>query len=106
MTINGPAPILLAFFMNAAIDQECEKYIFENNLQKQIEKKINKIYKEKKLKKPKYQGDLPEGNNGLGLFLLGVTGDEVLEKDIYEKIKHDTLQKVRGTVQALSLIHI
>ena len=100
MTINGPAPILLAFFMNTAIDQECEKYIFKNNLQKQIEKKINKIYIEKKVKRPKYQGKLPEGNNGLGLFLLGVSGDEVLEKDIYEKIKYDTLQKVRGTVQA------
>jgi methylmalonyl-CoA mutase len=30
MTINGPAPILLAFFMNAAIDQLCEKWIEEN----------------------------------------------------------------------------
>ncbi len=27
MTINGPAPMLLGFFMNAAIDQQCEKYI-------------------------------------------------------------------------------
>ena len=100
MTINGPAPMLLAFFMNAAIDQECEKYIKENNLTKGIKKKISEIYKSKGVKRPEYQGKLPEGNNGLGLFLLGVTGDEVLPKNIYNKLKKQTLNKVRGTVQA------
>ncbi len=100
MTINGPAPMLLAYFMNAAIDQECEKYIEENKLTKEIEKKIDKIYKEKGVKRPRYQEKLPEGNNGLGLFLLGVTGNEVLPKKIYDKIKFETLTKVRGTVQA------
>jgi methylmalonyl-CoA mutase len=100
MTINGPAPMLLAYFMNAAIDQECEKYIYENGLKKQIQQKIETIYKTKGIIRPEYQGKLPEGNNGLGLFLLGVTGDEVLEKSIYQKIKKDTLTKVRGTVQA------
>ncbi|MCF6297283.1 MAG: methylmalonyl-CoA mutase family protein, partial [Flavobacteriaceae bacterium] len=100
MTINGPAPMLLGFFMNAAIDQECEKYIFENGLKKATEQKINEIYAKKGVTKPNYQGKLPEGNNGLGLFLLGVTGDEVLPNDIYTKIKYDTIAKVRGTVQA------
>ncbi len=100
MTINGPAPMLLAYFMNAAIDQECEKYIKENGLEKQVESKITSIYKNKGVARPKYQGKLPEGNNGLGLYLLGVTGDEVLENDIYQKIKVETLTKVRGTVQA------
>jgi len=100
MTINGPAPMMLAYFMNAAIDQECEKYIIENGLEKQVEQKIATIYKNKEVSRPKYQGELPEGNNGLGLFLLGVTGDEVLEKNIYQKIKTETLTKVRGTVQA------
>jgi len=100
MTINGPAPMLLAYFMNAAIDQECEKYISENGLKKQIEQKIASIYKNKGVVRPKYQGDLPEGNNGLGLFLLGITGDEVLDNNIYQKIKIETLTKVRGTVQA------
>ena len=100
MTINGPAPMLLAFFMNAAIDQECEKYIKENNLTKEVKKKISEIYKSKGVKRPEYQGKLPEGNNGLGLFLLGVTGDEVLPKNIYNKLKKQTLNKVRGTVQA------
>ncbi|HHB51809.1 MAG TPA: methylmalonyl-CoA mutase, partial [Saprospiraceae bacterium] len=100
MTINGPAPMLLGFFMNAAIDQQCEKYILEHGLEKDIRKKIKNIYKEKGISQPAYQGELPEGNNGLGLMLLGTTGDQVLPKEIYEQIKIDTISKVRGTVQA------
>ena len=100
MTINGPAPILLAFFMNTAIDQECEKYIFKNKLEKKIEKEIEDFYKKKGTKRPNYQGEIPEGNNGLGLFLLGTTGDKVLPKDIYDKIAKETMNQVRGTVQA------
>ena len=100
MTINGPAPMLLGFFMNAAIDQQCEYYIKENDLEKEVEEKINKIYKESGLERPKYQGDLPEGNNGLGLMLLGVTGDQVLPLEVYYEIKNRTLSQVRGTVQA------
>ncbi|HSP82335.1 MAG TPA: methylmalonyl-CoA mutase family protein, partial [Gillisia sp.] len=100
MTINGPAPMLLGFFMNAAIDQQCEKYIHEHGLEKEVEEKIEKIFKDKKADRPKYQGNLPEGNNGLGLMLLGVTGDEVLPADVYAKIKKHTLKVVRGTVQA------
>ena len=100
MTINGPAPMLLGFFMNAAIDQECEKYITKNNLEKKVQTKIDEIYRIKNVNRPKYQGELPEGNNGLGLFLLGVSGDQVLDQEIYVKIKNETLAKVRGTVQA------
>tara|TARA_E500000331_G_scaffold358379_1_gene424757 strand:- start:2024 stop:5416 length:3393 start_codon:yes stop_codon:yes gene_type:complete len=100
MTINGPAPMILAYFMNAAIDQECEKYIKDKELEKEVKKKITDIYKKKGVKRPQYQGELPEGNNGLGLFLLGVTGDKVLPYKIYNKIKTETLRKVRGTVQA------
>ena len=100
MTINGPAPMLLGFFMNAAIDQNCEKYIVENGMDKEVEAKINKIYKEKRVERPIYIGDLPKGNNGLGLMLLGVSGDEVLPSEVYEKIKQETLSQVRGTVQA------
>lgn len=100
MTINGPAPMLLAFFMNAAIDQNCEKYIEEHGLEKEVAQKIEKIFKTKKVKKPNYTGELPEGNNGLGLMLLGVTGDQVLPLEVYEKIKKETLNQVRGTVQA------
>jgi methylmalonyl-CoA mutase len=100
MTINGPAPMLLGFFMNAAIDQQCEYYIKENNLEAEVADKINKIYKQKGVERPHYQGDLPEGNNGLGLFLLGVTGDQVLPMEVYNDIKARTLSQVRGTVQA------
>lgn len=100
MTINGPAPMLLGFFMNAAIDQQCEHYIKANTLEKEVEAKINKIYAGKGVERPKYQGDLPEGNNGLGLMLLGVTGDQVLPLEVYNEIKVKTLSQVRGTVQA------
>jgi methylmalonyl-CoA mutase len=113
MTINGPAPMLLAFFMNAAIDQQCEKYIIENNLREQVNKIIEEKFNINHL--PKYigvdgkevsphkgdlEGALPTGNNGLGLRLLGLSGEDVLPKDIYEKIKAQALQNVRGTVQA------
>ncbi|WP_316768591.1 methylmalonyl-CoA mutase family protein [Pedobacter frigiditerrae] len=100
MTINGPAPMLLGFFMNAAIDQQCEKYIIENGLQEEIENKIKDLYKKKGIERPFYQGDLPQGNNGLGLMLLGVTGEEVLPQDIYAKIRAYAISAVRGTVQA------
>ncbi len=165
MTINGPAPIILAFFMNTAIDQQCEKYIRENDLEEQVNKKIAEIYFNKwcinefdgistpqirwngnkmevslltpSIEKssnhlsfeetlpslykadvspvnwrglqipkfiydllPKYHGELPEGNKGLGLMLLGVTGDQVLPKEVYDKIKAEAISVVRGTVQA------
>lgn len=100
MTINGPAPMLLSFFMNAAIDQQCELYIKANGLEKEVNAKIEAIYAKIGGKRPQYQGELPEGNDGLGLMLLGVTGDQVLPADVYAKIKADTLKVVRGTVQA------
>jgi methylmalonyl-CoA mutase len=100
MTINGPAPMLLGFFMNAAIDQQCEFYIKENNLEAEVENAISQIYKAKGTTRPTYNGELPEGNNGLGLMLLGVTGDQVLPLDVYNDIKYKTLSQVRGTVQA------
>lgn len=103
MTINGPAPIILAFFLNAAIDQQCEKYLEENIKWQDVKSEIQKRFK--KFPQPEYYdfsspGQLPEGNNGLGLKLLGLSGDDVLSKDIYEKIKAETISAVRGTVQA------
>ena len=103
MTINGPAPMMLAFFMNAAIDQGCEKHIKANGLQDEVQAKIDAIYQAKGLPRPEYRGKgsgLPEGNDGLGLMLLGVSGDQVLPADVYAKIKAETLCTVRGTVQA------
>ena len=98
MTINGPAPMMLAFFLNAAIDQECEKHIIANGLTDDVERFIAEKYEERP--RPRYEGALPEGHNGLGLMLLGVTGDEVLPGDVYADIRAETLRKVRGTIQA------
>ncbi|MCE2773070.1 MAG: methylmalonyl-CoA mutase family protein [Bacteroidetes bacterium] len=101
MTINGPAPTIAAFFMNAAIDQQCELYIKANGLEAEVEKKIQALWDAKGVQRPKYNAaQLPEGNDGLGLMLLGVTGDQVLPADVYQKIKAETLSQVRGTVQA------
>ncbi|MFD1873167.1 methylmalonyl-CoA mutase family protein [Hymenobacter bucti] len=100
MTINGPAATLAAFFMNAAIDQNCEKYIHQNGLEAEVEAKIDQLYAARQQPRPRYQGELPEGNNGLGLLLLGVTGEDVLPADVYQQIKATTLTQVRGTVQA------
>jgi methylmalonyl-CoA mutase len=103
MTINGPAPMLLAFFMNAAIDQQCEKWIEANNEWPKVNAYLKKKFEH--APRPVYYNPasperLPEGNNGLGLKLLGVSGNEVLPKDVYEKIKAEALSQVRGTVQA------
>jgi len=107
MTINGPAPMILAFFMNAAIDQECEKYIKEHDLTESVHNTISELYKAKGLDSPTYcsdpitqSTDLPIGNNSLGLHLLGISGDKVLPLDIYNECKKKALQSVRGTVQA------
>lgn len=113
MTINGPAPMLLAFFMNAAIDQQCEKYILENNLREEVNKIIESKYKKGELpfytgtdgkpvipEKGELKGALPKGNDGLGLRLLGLSGADVLPADVYAKIKSNALMQVRGTVQA------
>jgi methylmalonyl-CoA mutase len=100
MTINGPAPMLLAFFMNAAIDQQCEKFIRAHKLEDMVERALQSKYEDRACERPRYQGELPEGNDGLGLLLLGITGDEVLDPEVYERIKQETLTQVRGTVQA------
>ena len=92
MTINGPAPIILAFFMNAAIDQECEKYLAQQAATGNQQPATGNL--------PKYNGELPTGNNGLGLRLLGQSGSDVLPADVYEQLKAKALQSVRGTVQA------
>ncbi|MBK8832323.1 MAG: methylmalonyl-CoA mutase family protein [Saprospiraceae bacterium] len=100
MTINGPAATMCAFFMNAAIDQQCELYIKEHKLEAEVEKAFQRKYDQQGFPRPKYDQEIPEGNNGLGLMLLGLTGDEVLEPAIYNQLKAKALQSVRGTVQA------
>ncbi|OOG45851.1 methylmalonyl-CoA mutase family protein [Rhodanobacter sp. C01] len=99
MTINGPAPMILAMFMNTAIDQNVEKYLRADDARwAAAEKHIAELYKH--VSRPQYHGELPKGNNGLGLGLLGVSGDELVDAETYAHIKTETLQAVRGTVQA------
>ncbi len=98
MTINGPASIIAAYFMNAAIDQQCELYIKEHGLEREVAEKIRSIFDGGQ--QPSYNYDIPEGNDQLGLMLLGLTGDQVLPADVYAKIRAATLATVRGTVQA------
>ena len=103
MTINGPAPMILAFFLHAAIDQQCEKYITEHQLWNKVKGIRDKRYADVtdvEYKDVQTPGSLPEGHNGLGLKLLGLSGDEVLDADTYNQIKTKVLQQVRGTVQA------
>jgi methylmalonyl-CoA mutase len=100
MTINGPAATICAFFMNAAIDQQCEKHIIEYGLEDRVEAKLKELYDDRGLSRPKYRGELPKTNKGLGLMLLGLTGDQVLDADDYESLKSKALSSVRGTVQA------
>ena len=98
MTINGPAPIILAMFMNTAIDQNVEKYLKQDPARWiEAEKKIAAMYPHGR---PQYSGELPKGNDGLGLGLLGVTGNQLVDAEIYARIKAETLSSVRGTVQA------
>ena len=103
MTINGPAPMILAFFLNAAIDQQCEKKITELGLWDQVEKLSKQKYPDGQV--PKYYNplspdSLPEGHDGLGLRLLGLSGDAVLSAELYAQCKQAALMQVRGTVQA------
>ena len=98
MTINGPAPMILAFFLNTAIDQQVEKYLQESGEWDAAQKKIDGYFDGKA--RPGYVGTLPPGNDGLGLGLLGICGDRLLPAETYEKIRQDTLAAVRGTVQA------
>ena len=101
MTINGPAPIMLAFFLNAAVDQRCEHYIKSHGLEAEVERVLKRKWDDRGLDRPRYQSDsLPEGHNGLGLLLLGCTGDEVLPADVYAELQAEALRQVRGTVQA------
>lgn len=98
MTINGPAPMILAFFMNAAIDQQVEKHLRESGRWEAAAEKIDAFFADKP--RPRYDGELPAGNDGLGLGLLGISGDKLVSADVYAAIRAATLSAVRGTVQA------
>jgi methylmalonyl-CoA mutase len=100
MTINGPAPMMLAFFLNTAIDQACERHIRAEGLGNSVEARIAEVFEERSAARPRYHGELPDGHDGSGLMLLGVSGADVLDPETYARIKKDTLSAVRGTIQA------
>ncbi|MGF1671217.1 MAG: methylmalonyl-CoA mutase family protein, partial [Balneolaceae bacterium] len=100
MTINGPAPMILAMFLNTAIDQEVERYLKEQGQWGQAEKKLRNYFKSKGASQPEYMNELPPTNKGFGLGLLGVSGDKLVDSETYEKIKSNAIRVVRGTVQA------
>jgi methylmalonyl-CoA mutase len=103
MTINGPAPMILAMFMNTAVDQRVEHYLRAEGRWSEAERRIAELSRaalERGIAPPAYKGERPAGHDGSGLALLGVTGDQLVEPDVYERIKSQTLQAVRGTVQA------
>jgi len=94
MTINGPAPTVLAFYLNAAIDQQVEKHLREAGQLEQVRTRLGAGALSG------YQGALPAGHSGLGLGLLGIPGDQAVDRETYARIKRDVLRVVRGTVQA------
>ena len=98
MTINGPAPMILAFFMNTAIDQQIEKHLRASGEWESAKARIDNYFSDRS--RPVYEGDLPPGNDGLGLGLLGVSGDKIVDAETYARIRKETLATVRGTVQA------
>jgi isobutyryl-CoA mutase len=100
MTINGPAPMILAMFMNTAIDQRVEKHLKSTGGWAEAQRQIASLHERRGLPAPRYKGDLPPGHDGSGLALLGVSGDQLLAPEVYERIKAEALQSVRGTVQA------
>ncbi|MFH5884457.1 methylmalonyl-CoA mutase family protein [Halalkalibaculum sp. DA3122] len=100
MTINGPAPMILAMFMNTAIDQEVERYLRENGKWEEAEKEIKRYFRQRQVSPPEYQEELPATNDGFGLGLLGISGDKLVDRQTYQQIKEETLKVVRGTVQA------
>ncbi len=103
MTINGPAPMILAMFMNTAIDQRIERHLRAEERWSEAERRIAELHRpagERGIAPPAYKGERPAGHDGSGLALLGVSGDQLVEPEVYERIRSETLQAVRGTVQA------
>ncbi len=109
MTINGPAPMILAMFLNTAIDQQVELYLRQEGRWEDACAAINRNLEGRVSYVPfgpsgSMQG-LPEGHDGTGLGLLGTQGEElaawgIIERDTCERIKEETFRSVRGTVQA------
>jgi isobutyryl-CoA mutase len=102
MTINGPAPIILAMFMNTAIDQRIERQLRAQGRWDAIAQRLRADSSDGL---PRYRGELPEGHDGAGLGLLGVSGRRLaamglISETEYQGWRAEALSRVRGTVQA------
>ncbi|MFQ5571112.1 MAG: methylmalonyl-CoA mutase family protein [Rhodothermales bacterium] len=110
MTINGPAPMILAMFLNTAVDQQVERFLKENGRWEKAERVISKKTGKNR---PGYvpfgprgrEEGLPPSHDGSGLGLLGVPGSDLVDwgllaQEEYDAIKAQALGVVRGTVQA------
>jgi methylmalonyl-CoA mutase len=100
MTINGPEPMILAMFMNTAIDQEVERHLKENGKWEEAQEEITRYFKKRGVSQPAYHGEMPATSDGFGLRLLGISGDKLVDEETYNEIKEKALRVVRGTVQA------
>jgi methylmalonyl-CoA mutase len=106
MTINGPAPMILAMFMNTAIDQQAEAFLKTEGRWEDAEKAISQRLGEGRPIYVPFQSDgLPAGHDGTGLGLLGTNAGELLQwgvltDDEYSAVRERALTSVRGTVQA------
>ncbi|MEM1056101.1 MAG: methylmalonyl-CoA mutase family protein [Bacteroidota bacterium] len=110
MTINGPAPTILAMFLNTAVDQQVEAFLKSADRWTEAEAVIAELLRDDRPTYVPYGPNgladgLPEGHDGSGLGLLGTNGRELVEwglltSDEYGTIRDETLRKVRGTVQA------
>ena len=110
MTINGPAPMILAMFLNTAMDQAVEHYLRQQGRWSAAEEIIHghlgSTRPEYVAYGPKGREEaLPRGHDGTGLGLLGTSGKElvtwgVLTAEELGDVCQGTLRTVRGTVQA------
>jgi methylmalonyl-CoA mutase len=77
--------------MNAAIDQQCEKYITENNLWDDVNPSLQipnfNILQNLFIITHLHQNVCQKAMKVWELKLLGLSGDEVLPKDVYEQLK-------------------
>ncbi|HEY4222789.1 MAG TPA: methylmalonyl-CoA mutase family protein, partial [Myxococcota bacterium] len=100
MTINGPAPTVLAFYLNAAIDMAVERRLRAEGKWDATSARIDAWFRERGVARPVYRSEIPTGHDGVGLGFLGVSSDKIVDQALYDEVKEKTLRTVRGTVQA------
>jgi methylmalonyl-CoA mutase len=105
MTINGPAPMLLGFFMNTAIDQQCEKYITEHGLEHLVEAKYKELYDDKGLERPRYQIASPQpSRKERGPEALAKANFKTADITIWEILKTNSLEHRQNPTEAENIL--